>query len=554
MKKRIFLLLICLAVSVFFVSCMGLLASTTSENDQNTEEPELTVDYVYSLAKAGGYSGSVKEFIKEFKGEDGADGEDGEDGVGILTAALDENYHLIITLTNGNVIDCGKLSVNIESNSQLGIGENGNWYINGEDTGKRAVATDGTQWLTGSNPPISTLGAEGDLYLNTKTCDVYKKISGVWSVIANIAGEGVTVVEGDDYNVTVNSNTTPDRYAAAKGLMSAVRVEAVIYSTSQYKQISSGSGIIYKLDKSSGDAYIVTNFHVVYNTSAKTENHIAEEIYVYLYGLEYEEYAIKCEFVGGAMTYDVAVLKVTGNELLKTSIAREVDIADSNDVSVLDTAIAIGNAASSGISATFGKINVLSEYLEMVAPDDKTTVDYRVMRIDTPVNGGNSGGGVFNDEGMLIGLVMAKEKDSSIENMGYAIPSNIVTYVAENLIRNCDGKDNEKILKGHLGIGIVTSEVTTVYDEEKGIIRIIETCKVSEVETGSLAETLFLVDDIIKSIEIDGILYEVNHSYDSGEIFLNAAPDSEIYVNIERDGSPMKIEVNLNKSNFVTVQ
>ena len=46
MKKRIFLLLICLAVSVFFVSCMGLLASTTAENDQNTEEPELTVDYV----------------------------------------------------------------------------------------------------------------------------------------------------------------------------------------------------------------------------------------------------------------------------------------------------------------------------------------------------------------------------------------------------------------------------------------------------------------------------------------------------------------------------
>lgn len=558
MKKIAFLLLLCLAFSLCLSSCVDISAILNSgeENneDGNEKNPDLTAEYVYQLAKNEGYTGTLEQFIAEFKGEAGADG---KDGVGISVAAFNEEGHLILTLTNGKTLDCGKITINVTSSSStsISIGTNGNWYINGEDTGKRAEATDGTVWHTGSGAPISALGNDGDLYLDTKSSDVYKKNLGVWSVIANIAGDGKTVYEGDNYDVTVNADSSSMRFAAAKSLMSAVRVESLFEgSLGQYIQVSNGAGVIYKLDKDAGDAYIITNYHVVYDADAITSNKIADEINVYLYGMEYSDYKISCEYVGGAMTYDIAVLKVKGNELIKTSAVAAAEVADSEAVEVLDTAIAVGNPASSGLSATLGSVSVKSEYLEILAPDNETMVEYRVMRIDTPVNSGNSGGGLFNAEGKLIGIVNAKEGDTSLENMGYAIPSNLAVYVTENIIRNCDGKPNEQVIKCRIGMMIAVSDIKSEYDAENGVIKVTETCAITEFETGSIAEVMLMVGDVIKSFEIDGVTYEVKHNYDGGEILLNANLSSVIYINVERNGAPMRFRLNTTAQNFVKVQ
>ena len=72
MKRIIYILLVCLAVSVCLCSCVGL-TLVDGEGGYN-EKAELSVDYVYQLAKDAGYSGTLKQFIAEFKGEPGADG------------------------------------------------------------------------------------------------------------------------------------------------------------------------------------------------------------------------------------------------------------------------------------------------------------------------------------------------------------------------------------------------------------------------------------------------------------------------------------------------
>ena len=556
MKKLFFILLLCLSISIGLCSCLDIGNNSTEDPSQNAETPELSVEYIYELAKNSGYDGTVEQFIEEFKGkqgEPGTPGAPGADGVGIADAGFDENAHLILILTNGEKVDCGKISINVESSgsTSLSIGANGNWYINGEDTGKRAEAIDGTTWHTGTGAPISTVGIDGDLYLNTKNCDLYKKVLGAWTLIANIAGEGITVNEGDNYDITLNTNTEPDRYTAAKALMSAVRVEAVFSGvTTQYQQVSNGAGVIYKLDKAMGDAYIITNYHVVYDADALTYNNIADSIGIYLYGMEYSDYKIEAKYVGGSMTYDIAVLKVTDSELLRTSAVRAVELADSSDVRALDTAIAIGNPASSGISVTKGCVSVVSEYLEMIAPDNHTTVEYRVMRIDTPVNSGNSGGGLFNSDAKLIGIVNAKENDSSLENMGYAIPSNLAVYVAENIIRNCDGNASEQVKKCVIGMMITLSDIKTEYNTETGVIDVIETAVIQEISTGSIAESVLMVGDVIKSFEIDGVTYEVKHNYDGGEILLNADADSEVYINVEREGTPLRVKLEITEDNF----
>ena len=223
--------------------------------------------------------------------------------------------------------------------------------------------------------------------------------------------------------------------ASAKGLRSAVSIvcnfETTVqvggwYPGSSYvttkEYTSKGSGVIYRLDEEEGDAFIITNYHVVFDSSSNSPDGISEDISVYLYGSETEDGAIAATYVGGSLYYDIAVLRVEDSEMLKGSSACDVSVADSDDVSVGDTAIAVGNAQGLGISSTSGIVSVDSEYITMTAADDKTKVSFRVMRVDTAINSGNSGGGLYDSEGRLIGIVNAKIVYDGVENIGYAIP------------------------------------------------------------------------------------------------------------------------------------
>lgn len=78
--------------------------------------------------------------------------------------------------------------------------------------------------------------------------------------------------------------------------------------TREVSYSSAGSGVIYSLDKENGDAYIITNYHVVYDVDSLQTNGISENISIYLYGYEDDDNAITATFYGGAMNYDIAVL------------------------------------------------------------------------------------------------------------------------------------------------------------------------------------------------------------------------------------------------------
>ena len=265
-----------------------------------------------------------------------------------------------------------------------------------------------------------------------------------------------------------SSSSAITAYATNNALRSAVSVVCTFdyTSTNIFGQTqtgnakSSGSGVIYKLDKASGSCYIITNYHVVYYKNSNTEDKISDDIKIYLYGYQLSstsvDYAIEATYVGGSLNYDIAVLKVTNSEILKNSDAVSASVA-TEVPAVGSTAIAVGNPSGGGISATSGVISVQSEYIQMTGADDQTTVQIRVMRVDTAINSGNSGGGLFNANGELIGIVNAKVNFSSIENIGYAIPVSTAVSVAENII---DGAESgyTSVRKCMLGIETTISE------------------------------------------------------------------------------------------------
>ena len=350
--------------------------------------------------------------------------------------------------------------------------------------------------------------------------------------------QNVTVEGGDSYDVTIENPATSNVVAASKAMLSAVSVVATfqgqssgIFGTSS-SSAASGSGVIYRLNKEMGEAYILTNHHVVYDSAYG----ISKNIDVYLYGQEAENYELNATYVGGSLYYDLAVLKVTGSTVLMSSNAVAATFADSDKLAVLDTVIAVGNAEGNGISATVGYVNVDSEYIEMLGADEKTQITLRVIRTDAAVNPGNSGGGLFNTSGEVVGIVNAKSADDSIDNIGFAIPSNVAKSIAENIIYYCDGTNKTNVYRCLLGIEVTSQNYRTEYDLETGKIYKLEDVVVHSTTAGSAAAEVLKVGDIIRSISVDGKVTEVTRRHHVVDCMLDARDGSTIVFTLVRDG------------------
>lgn len=396
----------------------------------------------------------------------------------------------------------------------------------------------------------SSSGGSKDEYMTR--AEVEKLLEGL--------GENVTVNAGDNYNIEINSQHDRNLLAASRALLSSVSVDCTFNVTTTVsggifggsttskttQKYYSGAGVIYDIDKNTGSAYIITNYHVVHLAGSDTANDISDKIEIYLYGQEYKDYAIGAKYIGGSMNYDIAVLKVDGSDVLRESNAVAATFADSNGVSVLDTAIAIGNPTSGGISATVGAVNIESEEITMTALDGNGNIELRVMRTDAAVNGGNSGGGLFNGDGELIGIVNAKMSSNGVENIGYAIPSNVAKYVADNII-HYDGIDanNDSVYRLLVGVSVSISRAYTEYDTETGRVRRLEEVQISAVTAGGASDGKLAKGDVVNSVTIDGVKYDIVRTYNVVDVMLTARQSSTVVFNVTRSGETLDITIDV---------
>ena len=356
--------------------------------------------------------------------------------------------------------------------------------------------------------------------------------------------DGVTINAGDNYDITINSALQPNISAGAKSVLSTVSIYCN-FVRNQYwgsavigteNATSGGSGVIYQLDKVTGSAYIITNYHVVYDAYCNTANKISGDISVYLYGKEATKYAIPATYVGGSMNYDLAVLKIENSQILAESSAMAVTVADSDKIQLLESVIAVGNPEGIGLSATVGYVNVDSEYItiSMVVNGSSREIELRCIRIDAAVNSGNSGGGLFNAKGELIGIVNAKLSDSTVDNIGYAIPSNVAVAIADNIIHYCVESDKQNVYRCLLGVTVGATESHAEYDPENGTITKLETVVVSEISSTGAAYGHLEAMDIINSISINGKTHPVTRVFHVIDNMLNARVGDTVVINITR--------------------
>ena len=384
--------------------------------------------------------------------------------------------------------------------------------------------------------------------------------------------------------LSVSYNENNNTAQIAQNLTSAVSIYCAMYASSDGETgwgLSAGSGVIYTRNEESlknGNAYIITNYHVLYNAQAenlvtgKGANgaHIANDnnIFIYLYGANilldkktdvfsgrvtgFEDKsgsAIKAVYVGGSMLSDVAVLEVKGDENLKKAAAAGTATAvetEKNGVTAGEKVFAIGNPSGNGISVSQGVVSVESEYISMTAADDKTSTSFHVLRTDTAINPGNSGGGLFNAQGRLVGIVNAKTTASSsgtaVENMGYALPISDVEALANNIIDT-----NGAPKKPYFGITVASEEAHSEWNETHDKLILKETVRVASVEGKSSKDAgigagVFETDDVISSVAIErGGAEALNVTVNTRADFTN----SMLYV---REGDTLRIQVKRGKN------
>lgn len=186
----------------------------------------------------------------------------------------------------------------------------------------------------------------------------------------------------------------------------------VTHRAGQRIQPGAGSGIII-----SEDGLIVTNNHVI----ANADGSIADKITVRLRSGESYEATV----VGRDAETDLAVLRIDADGLTPAYFG------DSSQLSVGELAIAIGNPLGNlGGTVTEGIISALNRDIVI---DGETM---HVLQTSAAINQGNSGGGLFNAYGELIGVVNAKPIGMGIEGIGFAIPSNVALSITNQLIEH----------------------------------------------------------------------------------------------------------------------
>lgn len=223
-----------------------------------------------------------------------------------------------------------------------------------------------------------------------------------------------------------------------------------------FQEASEGSGVIYK--KSGDAAYVVTNNHVING---------AAQIQVMLH----DGQKVTATLVGKDAMTDLAVLKIAADKVTTTAA-----FGDSNKIQVGQKVLAIGSPLGSqyASSVTEGIISAKKRLVESSSEDGQNYGGSTVIQTDAAINPGNSGGPLINFAGQVIGINSMKLSSSasgtSVEGMGFAIPSNQVVDIINKLVKY------GQVTRPAIGIGLVELSAVTV-DDQKSLLKIPDTVK-----------------------------------------------------------------------------
>ena len=336
---------------------------------------------------------------------------------------------------------------------------------------------------------------------------------------AGLTGNQVVVQQVERSTDATAAGSTDGTSMSVQQIASVVSPSVVAITTEQmsssqtwfggyYVQSGAGSGVII-----SQDGYILTCAHVVNGaTSVKVQLNGSDESY-------------DATVVGQDSTSDIAVLKIDATGLTPAVIG------DSDALAVGEVAVAVGNPLGTlSNTVTDGIVSALNR--QVTVQDN----DMTLIQTDASISPGNSGGGLFNANGELIGIVNAKSSSSDAEGLGFAIPINTAMEMAKQMI------EKGYVARPAMGVTVITindAQTAMQYGVSNYGVYIYQIASGSGAEKGGLklGDRIISIDDVAVSSASD-----VQKYCQSKEV------DDTVTLQVERDGKVISCEVTLGES------
>ena len=323
---------------------------------------------------------------------------------------------------------------------------------------------------------------------------------------------------GSDSSITAASSsgsslTTEQVADLVSPSVVVITTEQVVYSQWSWygqNQVESGagSGVII-----SSDGYILTCAHVVDGASTITVT-IGDTDYT-------------ATLVGEDTTSDIAVIKIDADGLTPATVG------NSDSLKVGQSVMAVGNPLGElGGTVTGGMISALNRSVTIQGSSSVNTMS--LIQMDASVSPGNSGGGLFNMNGELVGIVNAKSSSSDAEGLGFAIPINDAIKVAQELLEN-------GYVTGRPYLGITYLAVTDAQTASQLGVNAYGVYVVEVVKGGPAEKAGLQAGDRI--VSVDGT--EIASKDDLGTLMQKHAAGDTLSITIAREGQMQTVNVTL---------
>ncbi len=346
-----------------------------------------------------------------------------------------------------------------------------------------------------ANSMNKTTDANGNTVLNSgNTAVVYRTVEDIVTSTGASGGEPLTYSQVAD---------------VVKDSVVEIMTEYTAQSAwFQYVTGGAGSGVII-----SDDGYIITNNHVICDDSG---SNVAENITVRL--TNGEEY--KATAIGADADSDIAVLKIEAQGLTFAVAGNSDNLAVGEEVVVVGNPLGeLGGTVTNGIiSATEREMDV-------------NGVTMHLIQSNAAVNPGNSGGGMFNMKGELIGIVNAKSSGTGIEGLGFAIPINKALEINAQLLQYGYVRGKTMIGVGFNQVENSASMFMYYYNMKPGLY-------VSSLSEGYNDDVLQVGDRVIA---VNG--EEVTTQADVKAIVTESSVGDKLKFQLYRDGKLIEVEV-----------
>jgi len=310
-------------------------------------------------------------------------------------------------------------------------------------------------------------------------------------------------------NVTYQNITIYQNATWLANLYESVRDSVVLVQGTTSDGSVQGSGFVYDF---SGRMVVITNFHVVYDTSSLSVT--------FSNGKGYSATAL-----GTDPYVDLAVLSVDA----PADEFKPVEIISSSTLQVGDAVIAIGNPYGLMGSLTTGVVSALGRTITEEEYAGGFSIA-NIIQISAPINPGNSGGPLLNAIGKVVGVTAAKSVDS--EGLGFAIPSNAILREISALIATGE-------YTGHSYLG-VTGQDMNYYTAQELEINVTYGWRIIEVTEDGPSDGLLQGDDII--IAMNGTLIRNNDDLAS-YLEEKTLPTEHLVFTVVRGSSTANVDV-----------